>query len=164
VIGNATVERFAGLLAGVAAGLVIVLAFGCSGNDDGGNSGSGDTNIVGVPGDDPGVAAAQAEAQRRWSEFAHSFAHRSPGTDYGIKVSFPTPDASHEHVWIKVESIKGRAITGTIANDPVAPIGHVYGDRVTVDRARAEDWLISQGSSIVEGGFSRGAVTGSDAK
>jgi uncharacterized protein YegJ (DUF2314 family) len=140
----------------------LLAAAGC-----GGSSSSAPTtsplergNVRGVAANDPKVVKAKATAQRRWPEFATSF-HARPQLDHEIKYAFATTDGSREHLWVHVTALSGRRVTGTISNDPVGDIGHVYGDRVTVARALVEDWMILNNGVSIAGGFSRAAVVGS---
>jgi uncharacterized protein YegJ (DUF2314 family) len=115
-------------------------------------------NVRAVSRGDPGVLSAQRTAQRRWGQFARSF--RSPKDfDHEVKVAFPTRAGSREHLWVHVTAIRGDRVTGTISNDPVNDIGYAYSDRVTIARARVEDWGIWRGRRLLVGGFSLVAVS-----
>ena len=143
--------RLAAAVAVVAGGAVG--APGCGGSGD-----AGDANVVSVRANDPAIAAAQAEAQRRWPEFVASFRKGDPALRNAVKVAFPTAGGSAEHMWVQVTAIRGDSVSGTLANEPVGDVGYAFGDRVAVEKRRVEDWLVTRGDDVVLGGFSLEAV------
>ena len=145
----------------VAAALAVLATAGCGSSAEPEPSPGERGNVAALPADDPGVAAARATAQRRWREFVTSF-RRRPERSHDVKVALPTTDGSREHLWIAVTGIRDNVVAGTIANDPVYDIGHVYGDPVTVKRVLVEDWLISKGGRLIAGGFSTAAPEGQE--
>lgn len=111
------------------------------------------SNVRQIDKNDPRVAAAKAEAQRRWPEFEAAFKARDPKRAYAVKSPFPTKDGSSEHMWVQVRSIDGEKITGELDNDPVDDVGLKAGDSVTLKLADVEDWIVAEGA-ILAGGFS----------
>jgi uncharacterized protein YegJ (DUF2314 family) len=137
---------------------VLVVA-GCGSSSSGEAGGDFSTPAINVPEHDAGRAAAQVEAQRHWQEFVDSFRSKPTGLDHNVIVRFQTRDGGFEADWVTVTAIGEDDVTGTIASDP-ENIGYAYGDKVTVNRARVEDWVISRGKKVVKGYFSHDAVMG----
>jgi uncharacterized protein YegJ (DUF2314 family) len=137
--------------------LAALVGASCGGGDE-----AAETNVVALAEDDPKIAAAKEEAQRRWPEFEASVRAATPGAEHAVKVAFPTEDGSREHLWVQVTAIDGESVRGTIDNEPIADIGHEYGDPVTVQRAEVEDWIVRENGEIAKGYFSEEAVESGD--
>jgi uncharacterized protein YegJ (DUF2314 family) len=148
--------------AGLAAGLVVLA--GCGGS----SSSSSDAAVrgltvpdktVNVMANDPALAAAKVEAQKHWPEFVESFRAHPPGLEHDVIVNFRRTDGTFEGDWVHVTKINGETVTGKLASEP-GDIDYVYGDRITVNRARVEDWFISRGNKVQKGYFAHDAVMG----
>ncbi len=143
---------------------VLVALSGCGGGA-GGSSGSGSRGLtvpdmsVNVIAHDPALAAAKVEAQKHWPEFVESFRKQQPGLEHDVVVDFRTRDGSYEGDWVTVTGINGENLRGKLASSP-GDIEYVYGDQITVNRARVEDWVISRGNEVEQGYFSHDAVMG----
>ena len=97
---------------------------------------------------------AIGEAKKRWPEFTARYASAKPGEQFSVKHPFPTKNGGNEHIWIGITEIADGRITGTIDNEPIAPIGHEIGDRVTFPIGEISDWLImTEGTQEMTGGF-----------
>ena len=137
----------------------MVALAGCGGIGDEAAGGHGVTNVTTLARDDPGIAAAKGEAQRRWPEFVESF-RSEPALDHSVKAPFEAEGGSREHLWLSVTAIQGGSVTGTIANEPVEDIGYRYGDETTVRRPAVEDWSVWKDDELVKGYFSQDVLTG----
>ncbi len=143
---------------------VLVLLAGCGGGTSG-SSGSGARGLtvpdmaINVIAHDPALAAAKVEAQRHWPEFVESFRKQPPGLEHDVVVDFRTRDGSYEGDWVMVTGIRGENVTGKLVSSP-GDIEYVYGDELTVNRARVDDWVISRGNKVEQGYFSHDAVMG----
>ena len=110
-------------------------------------------NVVQLGADDPGLAAAAAEAKRRWPEFVAAFNEHRPGRKCAVKYAAPIKGGGDEHIWIMVTAVGSATISGTLGNDAVEDIGLKLGDAVTIQTGGIEDWLFTDGQSMT-GGFS----------
>jgi len=107
--------------------------------------------VVSVPDDDPEMAAAAAEARRRWGEFVVAFEARQPGWHFSVKV--PISDGeTMEYMWVDVTAIEGERIRGRLGNDPVSVQGVQLGDPVDANLKDLNDWTYSDGEEVF-GGF-----------
>src|SRR4051794_12125248 len=154
--------RCASLAAALAA-LVVVMS-GCGGGTSG-SSGSGARGLtlpdmsINVMAHDPALAAAKVEAQKHWPEFAASFHKQQPGLEHDVVVDFRARDGTFEGDWVTVTGIDGETVTGRLASSP-GDIQYVYGDEITVNRARVGDWIVSRGKEVELGYFSHAALMG----
>jgi uncharacterized protein YegJ (DUF2314 family) len=145
------------------AAAVVVLA-GCGGSSSS-SSAAGVRGLtvpdrsVNVMANDPALAAAKVEAQKHWPEFVESFRRHPTGLEHDVIVNFRRPDGTIEGDWVHVTMINGENLTGKLVSEP-GEIDYVYGDRITVNRARVEDWFISRGNKVQQGYFSHDAVMG----
>jgi uncharacterized protein YegJ (DUF2314 family) len=139
------------------AACVVALA-GCGGNGDE-VAGGQDTKLVTLAHDDPGIAAAKAEAQRRWPEFVESFGS-GRALDHQVKAPFDAKGGRVEHLWLAVTAIEGEVVTATILNEPLGDIGYLYGDEATIRRRAVDDWSVWKGDELVKGYFSEDVLTG----
>lgn len=99
--------------------------------------------------DDPELAAAAAEARRRWPEFLAAF-RAGRGDAYSVKAPFVEGEQV-EHMWIAVEEITDTHVTGTLGNDPQYILSLKEGQRVTVPVEQVEDWLYTHRGEMVGG-------------
>jgi uncharacterized protein YegJ (DUF2314 family) len=104
-----------------------------------------------LPDDDPRLAAAAAEANRRFGEFLAAFDHRKPGETFAVKVPF-ADDYGREYMWVRVAAVDDRYIVGRLDNRPAFVRAVRPGQKVRVPRAGLNDWLIVRGGQL-EGGF-----------
>ena len=103
--------------------------------------------------DDPRIAAATAEAKRRYSEFLAAYQNRAGKTGFAVKRAFPVRAGGTEAMWVLVTSMAGNNVTGTIDDQPMFNIGHKEGDSVTLSPDQVEDWVYMDHGQMV-GGFS----------
>jgi uncharacterized protein YegJ (DUF2314 family) len=103
------------------------------------------------PAGDPEMAAAVAEARKRFPEFAEAFANRKKGEVFMVKARLS--DGKQERVlWVLVESIADQTVQGTLADYPVGLEGFKKGGPVKVEMKDLWDWQYSRdGRSF--GGF-----------
>ncbi|HEY8667167.1 MAG TPA: DUF2314 domain-containing protein [Tepidisphaeraceae bacterium] len=92
--------------------------------------------------DDPALAAATAEAKRRWPEFAAAYAARASRKDddeFLVKALFSEGDI-REVMWVEVEKIENGTITGQLMDDPEDLKNLKEGDSVQVKEQEIQDW------------------------
>src|SRR5206468_3062093 len=73
--------------------------------------------IVSARADDPELAAATAEAMRRWPEFATAFKTPGAGTRFAVKKAFVERNMV-EHMWVAIDVIDGALLRGHLNNMP----------------------------------------------
>ena len=108
------------------------------------------------PEQDDAIAAAAAEARRRWPEFVAAFNSRHPEQLFSVKTTL-TVAAETEHIWVTVDRLAGHTIHGRLGNDPVALEGLKCDDPVSLSVDAIEDWIYLLSDKPV-GGFSTAAV------
>lgn len=113
--------------------------------------------VVQISPDDPLMAAAVAEARRRWPEFASAFIRRHPEQYFSVKAPV-TRAGQTEHIWIEVTGITGEHVRGKLGNDPVDLCGLKLGDPISVPIGSIEDWLYVLTDEPI-GGFTIPAAT-----
>lgn len=106
-------------------------------------------DVYQVDGESPEVAAAVAEARRRWPEFVAAFEQREPDDNFAAKAPF-TAEGETEFMWFIVDAVEGDFILGRMDSDPVCKALPGPGDRVRVNVADLNDWVF----------FSRGKEEG----
>jgi uncharacterized protein YegJ (DUF2314 family) len=97
------------------------------------------------------MAAAVAEARRRWPEFVAAFNQRRPMQGFAVKVPFHERE-ENEYMWVEVSKLDGNNIHGTLVNEPKVISSLKLNDQVTVKLDDLNDWLYSDGKEMV-GGF-----------
>ena len=103
------------------------------------------------------LAAAVAEARRRWPEFVTAFENRTDGgPGFLIKAPFGSGE-NVEFMWVEVTALEGDIILGTLMNHPHAIPQLHEGDRVRVDVADLNDWLCVVDRQAV-GAFTQAAL------
>lgn len=107
--------------------------------------------IAGVDGDDPRMAAAAAEANRRLGEFLTAFAARRPDDTFAVKVPF-ADSAGLEYMWVSVTAVDDAEFVGRLDNQPAFVRTFRVGQTVRVSRADLNDWLYVRGGKL-HGGF-----------
>lgn len=86
------------------------------------------------------MAAAVAEARRRWPEFTAAYQRAADKAPFAVKA--PVTEAGNtEFIWINVKAIADDQIHGFLANDPVALGDLKLGSFVTVSVADLNDWV-----------------------
>lgn len=99
------------------------------------------------------LAAATAEARRRWPEFVSAWKARRPDELFGVKAEF-REGAAEEHMWVDVLEVSPDSVRGTLGNDPVDVKGLKLGDPVELKVSEIEDWSVSGKQGVRLGGFS----------
>lgn len=107
--------------------------------------------IAGVQEDDPRMAEAEAEANRRFGEFLTAFASREPGETFAVKVPFED-EHGVEFMWVSVTAVDDSHIDGRLDNEPAFVQSVRHGQAVRVLRGTLNDWLYTQGGEL-RGGF-----------
>ena len=59
---------------------------------------------------------------------------------------------------MRVASIDGDTVKGTLDNDPVRDLGLKYGDPISVERDQVWDWAVWKDGKVVLGGYSLAAA------
>jgi uncharacterized protein YegJ (DUF2314 family) len=85
---------------------------------------------------------AVAEARRRWPEFVGAFESRSTDQMFGVKAKF-TQGENSEFMWLSVKAVENGVIFGVLDNNPVDLTKPKLGDRVRVNVADLNDWVIT---------------------
>src|SRR3954451_13054441 len=153
--------RYASLAAALAA---LIVVSGCGGGTSG-SAGAAARGLtvpdmsINVMAHDPALAAAKVEAQKHWPEFVASFRKQQPGLEHDVVVDFRARDGTFEGDWVTVTRIDGENVSGRLASSP-GDIQYVYGDEITVNRARVDDWIVSRGNKVDLGYFSHDAIMG----
>lgn len=113
--------------------------------------------IVEVAEDDPEMAAAVAEARRRWPEFVTAFENRTDSQHFAVKAPF-TEGEHREYMWLSVTGIENNIIFGKLDNDPGALKNLHCGSTVRVPVAQLNDWIIADDDDMT-GGFTIEVLT-----
>ena len=110
--------------------------------------------IIEISDNNPKMAAAVAEAKRRWPEFVRAFGKRDPGESdrYIVKAEF-REDSNCEYMWVQVEEIGSDKIEGILMNDPHELLDIHRGARVTLSMDRLNDWIFPTSNGSHVGGF-----------
>lgn len=110
--------------------------------------------LVQAKADDPRLAAATAEAKRRWPEFAAAYKNRLGKSAFVVKHAFVLKDGGVEHMWMAVTGINGNQVSGLLIDEPYGDIGHKEGDPVMLAAEDIEDWGYQENGQRI-GGFSQ---------
>ena len=107
----------------------------------------------GVRSSDARLAAAEAEAKRRYPEFLELYRSRGPDDQFFVK-GHVTQGFLGEWLWVKVNNVSndGKTITGTIDSQPTRIRNVTVGDMVIVKKDHISDWLY-EGPVGRRGGF-----------
>ena len=115
------------------------------------DSGSNDA-IIGVRTGDGEMAAAIAEAQRRWPEFVSSLdAGEGDPETYIVKAGFGEGE-NLEHMWFVCDGADEHGAQGVLTSDPFWLPRPRKGDRVRVGVETVSDWLYVAPQNGREGG------------
>lgn len=96
--------------------------------------------VIQVASDSPAMAAAVAEARRRWPEFVATYEAAEDKTRFAVKAPV-TEGGNTEFIWINVKTLAGDQIHGFLANDPVALGDLKLGSFVSASVADLNDWV-----------------------
>ena len=138
--------------------LLVTLLTGCSHAPD--------SDVVKRPGeppfvksaaDDPELLAAEARAKKELDSFIARLTAPKQDEHFAIKIALPTPDGSFEHIWVADVTYSGGKFQGVIANEPVNLPDYKVDSKVTVDKAKVEDWMIEKNGKF-EGGYTADAL------
>ena len=110
--------------------------------------------VISIEGDDPEMAAAKAEAKRRWPEFVAQFSKRKPGSDRPFIVKAPFgKNEEEEFMWVLVERIEDDLVSGKLGNQPNKIVDLHEAQEVTIPVGAVIDWLCADASDEPLGGW-----------
>jgi uncharacterized protein YegJ (DUF2314 family) len=113
----------------------------------------GPDRLILVDDADQEMAAAVAEAKRRWPEFLAAWKDRTPQGRFDVKASFAdAPGGEAELMWVGVQSLDGDAVRGILKNQPHNLKTIKSGDVVTVPAAQVVDFAFTDRGQTA-GGF-----------
>lgn len=112
--------------------------------------------LIEVAGDDPIMVRAVAGAREAWPEFVAAF-DASAGENFSLKAPVRRGDDT-EFIWIRVTSIEGGRVYGTLGNDPAHLPGLKLGSKVSVPVEELNDWIYVDPKGNMKGGFTIEAV------
>jgi len=110
--------------------------------------------IIEISDNDPRMAAAVAEAVRRWPEFVDAFRGRDGDQSdrYIVKAEFREGKKT-EYMWVSVSEIDDDRIDGVLMNDPHELMDVHRGASVSFPIDRLNDWIYPDGDGSHVGGF-----------
>lgn len=87
-----------------------------------------------------------------FDEFDDAYNKNEPENEsYAIKIAFPTPDNSFEHIWVSRLYKKDGDFYGVVNNTPNSTQQVNYGDTIKIDFDKMSDWMyLSNG--VLKGG------------
>jgi uncharacterized protein YegJ (DUF2314 family) len=88
----------------------------------------------------PLMLEARAKARDQFPAFAGAFGQSQDKSSFAALASFGATNGKRESVWVRVNSLVGTTISGTILTPPTLDIGHKAGERVTVAIEQVQDW------------------------
>lgn len=104
--------------------------------------------------DESGIAAAMAEARRRWPEFVAAFKSRKSGDDrYIIKAAFTSDEGKTEYMWLTVYGLEPEYVHGHLINEPLHCKDLQRGSLIEVPVERLSDWLCPDADDRPLGNF-----------
>lgn len=120
--------------------------------------------IIEISDDNPKMAAAVAQARRRWPEFVEAFVERGDPDDdrYIVKAEF-REGSNCEYMWVSVRSIDEDEIRGILMNDPHELLDTHRGASVSIRFERLNDWLFPGTDGDHKGGFTLDVLAEGDA-
>jgi hypothetical protein len=89
--------------------------------------------------------ASYPDAKRRF------LAGLPAGETFFVTTNLHDPEGRFERVFVRVQSIKGQTISGTVASDILLVRGFKSGDAYRLSEAEVDDWLISKPDGTEEG-------------
>lgn len=110
--------------------------------------------------DDATMNAAIAEARASLPRFWEMFDARD-GSDFMLKVGFPTPDGGNEHIWVgDIQRAPNGALSAVIANEPHDVPSIRFGERANFEQAWISDWALTRNGQMY-GHYTTRVVVGS---
>lgn len=113
--------------------------------------------VIRVEADDAAMAAAVAEARRRWPDFLEALKSRGPGDSFSIKAPVTVGDNT-EYIWIEVDGFASDVVFGKLGNEPVALDGLRLGSAVEIPLEDLNDWCYSKEGGEPVGLFTLAAI------
>jgi uncharacterized protein YegJ (DUF2314 family) len=112
-----------------------------------------DPNVVNVPITNADMNAAIAKARATLPAFWAAYEAPKPSeTDHGLKVRFPTPRGTGEHIWVAdVKRLANGSYSGRLGNRPQYLPGKSEGDLVEFKDSDISDWMFMRNGKIVGG-------------
>lgn len=105
--------------------------------------------VIAVPGSDPEMNAAIAEARRTLDDFWDAVVAQRDGEEgYALKVLIEDSNGV-EHFWLTQIERDGEQIAGTIDNDPNTVRNIRRGERYEFGEADISDWMFMRNGKIV---------------
>ncbi len=95
----------------------------------------------------PLMLEARAKARDQFPSFATAFGQAQDKSSFAALASFGATNGKRESVWVRVNSLVGTTISGTILTPPTLDIGHKAGERVTVAIEQVQDWTYTSGAT-----------------
>ncbi|MEM6915660.1 MAG: DUF2314 domain-containing protein [Verrucomicrobiota bacterium] len=110
--------------------------------------------IIEISDDNPKMAAAVAEARKRWPEFVRAFGscEQEDLDRYIVKAEFREGN-NCEYMWVQVEEIRKNEIEGILMNDPHELLNVHRGAHVELSLDRLNDWIFPLPDGSHVGGF-----------
>lgn len=120
--------------------------------------------VANVPTDDEAMSAAVRKARGGVDQFLTVWANPPSGSrNFTVKVRIvgkvdgttaiieplEPSNSPGEHFWLKLMGRNGDQLVGMLDNDPVTLKSVRRGDKITVDKAKIEDWMYLQDGKIV---------------
>ncbi|AZO47331.1 MAG: DUF2314 domain-containing protein [Mesorhizobium sp.] len=106
-------------------------------------------NVVAYSTEDKAMQAAKNKGHSTLPRFHELMAAGTPGT-YTVK--FPlTQNGATEHIWMQLTGLGDGTFIGLLADEPVNGTKYKMGDRMTVEEADVEDWMVKNGGEVYGG-------------
>lgn len=109
--------------------------------------------------DDAAMNAAIAEARAGLPRFWELY-QTNDGTDFMLKVAFPTPDGGNEHIWVGDIQRTDAGVTAVVQNEPANVPSLQFGARTPIDEALISDWALTRNGQMY-GHYTTRVVVGS---
>lgn len=77
---------------------------------------------------------------------------------HAVKVGFPAHGGQYEWMWVSLNAWRGKSLVGFLENAPVLRKDLQKGAKVRINEAEIFDWVIANGNSILDGGFTEQVV------
>ena len=102
----------------------------------------GARSVVRVNSKNPALQAAIGEARKGLDAFIKELSAPKSGEGFAVKGAFSTAEGP-EYLWVRSPIFKDGAFTGKLDQAPIALVGKIKGDEVSVAKKDAVDWLIN---------------------
>lgn len=110
--------------------------------------------------DDATMNAAIAEARAGLPRFWELF-QAGDGSDFMVKVGFPTPDGGNEHIWVgDLQRAADGSLSAVVQNEPHNVPSIRFGERANFDEAWISDWALTRNRRMY-GHYTTRVVVGS---